>query len=72
MIHEFKESVSQVSEVPYDEHLMSQRPQKPFEFPDGYNNSFGAERYRVPEIMFNPNYIRLVKWNSAYFSRVII
>jgi hypothetical protein len=39
---------------------MSQRPQKPFEFPDGYNNSFGAERYRVPEIMFNPNYIRLV------------
>ncbi|EPB85299.1 Actin-related protein 4 [Mucor circinelloides] len=59
IIHEYKESVSQVSEIPYDEHMMNQRPQKPFEFPDGYNNSFGAERYRVPEIMFNPRYIRL-------------
>lgn len=39
---------------------MSQRPQKPFEFPNGYNNLFGAERYRVPEIMFNPQYTRLV------------
>lgn len=59
VIHEYKESVSQVSEFTYDENLLSQRPQKPFEFPDGYNNSFGAERYRVPEIMFNPRHIRL-------------
>ncbi|KAI7897818.1 actin family [Cokeromyces recurvatus] len=58
-IHEFKETVSQVSEISYDENLMSQRPQKPFEFPDGFNNSFGAERYRIPEIMFNPSYIRV-------------
>ncbi|KAG1447198.1 hypothetical protein G6F56_009336 [Rhizopus delemar] len=39
--------------------LMTQRPQKPFEFPDGYNNTFGSERYRIPEIMFNPNHISL-------------
>lgn len=57
--------MSQVSEIPYDEHMMNQRPQKPFEFPDGYNNSFGAERYRVPEIMFNPRYIRLVSVTSG-------
>ncbi|RUP45132.1 actin-domain-containing protein [Jimgerdemannia flammicorona] len=30
------------------------RPQKPFEFPDGYNYNFGPERYRAPEIMFQP------------------
>ncbi|KAI8969917.1 actin family [Mycotypha africana] len=59
IIHEYKESVSQISEIPYDENIMSQRPQKPFEFPDGYNNTFGAERYRVPEIMFNPQHVRL-------------
>ncbi|KAI8080297.1 actin family [Gilbertella persicaria] len=59
IIHEYKESVSQVSEVPFDPRLMAQRPQKPFEFPDGYNNSFGVERYRVPEIMFHPGHIRL-------------
>ncbi|RCH77558.1 NuA4 histone acetyltransferase subunit, partial [Rhizopus stolonifer] len=39
--------------------VMTQRPQKPFEFPDGYNNTFGSERYRIPEIMFNPNHISL-------------
>ncbi|KAI8974285.1 actin family [Pilobolus umbonatus] len=59
VIHEFKESVSQVSEIPYDEQIMSQRPQKPFEFPDGYNSLFGAERYRTPEIMFNLHYIQM-------------
>ncbi|KAI8356676.1 actin family [Blakeslea trispora] len=59
IIHEYKESVSQVSEIPFDARLMAQRPQKPFEFPDGYNNSFGAERYRVPEIMFHPSYLQL-------------
>lgn len=60
IIHEYKESVSQVSEIPFDERLMAQRPQRPFEFPDGYNTTFGVERYRVPEIMFNPHHIRVV------------
>ncbi|CEI88339.1 hypothetical protein RMCBS344292_02730 [Rhizopus microsporus] len=59
IIHEYKESVSQVSEIPFDERLMAQRPQRPFEFPDGYNTTFGVERYRVPEIMFNPHHIRV-------------
>ncbi|KAI9282209.1 actin family [Sporodiniella umbellata] len=59
IIHEYKETVSQVSEVTFDERVMAQRPQKPFEFPDGYNNAFGSERYRIPEIMFNPNLVRL-------------
>lgn len=30
------------------------RPPRLFEFPDGYNSYFGALRYRVPEMMFNP------------------
>lgn len=71
VIHEYKESVSQVSEFTYDENLLSQRPQKPFEFPDGYNNTFGAERYRVPEIMFNPRYIRLPPFEPGKESQKI-
>ncbi|KAI8331625.1 actin family [Choanephora cucurbitarum] len=65
IIHEFKESVSQVSEIPFDPRLMAQRPQKPFEFPDGYNNSFGAERYRVPEIMFNPSHLNISNLDAS-------
>ena len=33
---------------------MSNRPPRLYEFPDGYSNSFGALRYRVSEVMFNP------------------
>ncbi|KAI9323890.1 actin family [Dichotomocladium elegans] len=54
VVHEFKESVCQVSEVTFDEGIMGSRPQKPFEFPDGYNNMFGVERYKVPEVLFQP------------------
>ncbi|ORX51308.1 Actin/actin-like protein [Hesseltinella vesiculosa] len=53
-ILEYKESVCQVSEVTFDEGIMGSRPQKPFEFPDGYNNNFGAERYSLPEILYQP------------------
>ncbi|KAI9146004.1 actin-like protein 6A [Paraphysoderma sedebokerense] len=53
-IHEYKETVCQMSEVPYDPVNIASRPGKPFEFPDGYNNYFVAERFKVPEIMFQP------------------
>ncbi|KAL1935153.1 hypothetical protein VTP01DRAFT_4293 [Rhizomucor pusillus] len=54
VIHEFKESVCQVAEMTFDEGIIGSRPQKPFEFPDGYNNLFGVERYRITESLFQP------------------
>ena len=32
-------------------------PAKIFEFPTGYNTSFGVDRYRIPEILFNPTMV---------------
>ncbi|KAI7906029.1 actin family [Cokeromyces recurvatus] len=55
VINEYKETVCQVSEVQYDEVLLSSRPKKSFGFPDGFNYSFGLERYKVPELLFDPN-----------------
>ncbi|KAI7862075.1 actin family [Spinellus fusiger] len=54
VVLEYKESVCQVSEMTYDEGIIASRPQKPFEFPDGYNSSFGMERYKLPEILYQP------------------
>ena len=37
--------------------LLSQaaaRPLRAFEFPDGYNDSFGLERFRAAEVLFTP------------------
>ncbi|KAJ2062442.1 NuA4 histone acetyltransferase subunit [Coemansia sp. S146] len=54
-VQEFKESVCEFIERPYDAALVNSKPQKPFEFPDGFNVSVGALRYALPEILFNPN-----------------
>ena len=51
---EFKHCVCAVSETRYNENALAMRPQKSFEFPDGYNTNFGIERYRIPEILFQP------------------
>ncbi|EQL32648.1 actin-like protein 4 [Blastomyces dermatitidis ATCC 26199] len=63
-ISEFKECVVQVWPGPHslsstgpngvsNEEIARGNPGRPFEFPDGYNQVFGAERYRVVESLFD-------------------
>ncbi|ODV91556.1 hypothetical protein CANCADRAFT_147306 [Tortispora caseinolytica NRRL Y-17796] len=54
VIHEFKESVCQVMEVPYNEGGAETRPPRPFEFPDGYNINVTTDRFTTSEALFNP------------------
>ncbi|KAI8820591.1 actin family [Fimicolochytrium jonesii] len=56
-IDEFKETVCHVSEFQFDETALLQRPVKNYEFPDGYNNIFGIERFKITESMFSPKYV---------------
>ncbi|KAI8997231.1 actin family [Pilobolus umbonatus] len=55
VLDEYKETICQVSEVTYDEGLLSSRPKKLFEFPDGFSHSFGIEKYQIPEVLFQPS-----------------
>ncbi|KAI8925771.1 actin family [Entophlyctis helioformis] len=57
VMHEFKESIVHVSEQPFDERAYRKRPQKRYEFPNGYNQSFGAERFRFAEGLFQTDFI---------------
>ncbi|PVU87906.1 hypothetical protein BB559_005823 [Furculomyces boomerangus] len=52
---EYKESVCQVLEYPYDENTASSRGNKSFEFPDGFSLVLGSRRFYEPEVMFQPN-----------------
>lgn len=54
ILNEFKESTSQVLDMPYSEVVANSRPSRPFEFPDGYNLNFGAERFATTEPLFQP------------------
>ena len=65
VLTEFKESVVQIWSGPHrlssqspqagisNEELLRSQPGKPFEMPDGWNQVFGVERYKVVEGMFD-------------------
>ncbi|KAI8052541.1 actin family [Syncephalis plumigaleata] len=59
---DYKETVCQVFETVWDPISVGARPTKTFEFPDGYNRFFGAERLQAPEILFQPENFLPANW----------
>ncbi|KAG4304227.1 hypothetical protein PORY_002408 [Pneumocystis oryctolagi] len=57
VMQEFKESVCQVFERSLSESIPSSRPPKAFEFPNGYNLMIDTDRYKIPEVLFNPSFL---------------
>ncbi|CAG0894281.1 unnamed protein product [Cyprideis torosa] len=55
VIREFQSAVLECCEDQFVEHLVASHPQVPFEFPDGFNENFGADRYRIAESLFDPS-----------------
>ena len=51
-------NLSQVSDLPYDEEMLSTVPTVDYEFPNGLGGEYGAERYRIAETLFNPAFYR--------------
>lgn len=54
ILHEAKETLAQILDEPWNEGQAAARPLRNFEFPDGYNDNFGIERFRAPETLFSP------------------
>ena len=63
LMQDFAASVLQVSDSPYDDNdeLISNMPTVAYEMPNGYNQHFGVERFRIPECLFNPALIKVRK-----------
>lgn len=55
LLHDAKESLSQVLDQVWDENLALARPSRNYEFPTGYNDVFGIERFRSGEVLFQPS-----------------
>ena len=64
MIQDFQHAVLQVSDTPYDEELCATIPQVTYEFPNGYRNEFGVERFKIAEALFDPQKIRVPNANT--------
>ncbi|KAJ9592986.1 hypothetical protein L9F63_015356 [Diploptera punctata] len=59
IVQDYQASVLQVSETPYDEKTVSSIPTVHYEFPNGYHQDFGSERFRIPEALFDPSVVQM-------------
>ncbi|XP_050235722.1 actin-related protein 4-like [Mercurialis annua] len=52
---DIKECVCRAPDTPYDEKAYSNIPMTPYELPDGQTIEIGADRFKMPDILFNPS-----------------
>ncbi|XP_008189579.2 actin-like protein 6B [Acyrthosiphon pisum] len=52
VVEDFKHTVLEVADR---DAILSNLPTCHYEFPNGYNQEFGSERFKIPEFLFNPN-----------------
>lgn len=52
-LQDYQAAVVQVLESPYDERIASQIPAVHYEFPTGYHQDFGSERFKLAENLFD-------------------
>ncbi|CAG9134164.1 hypothetical protein JYU34_000938 [Plutella xylostella] len=50
---DFCHCIAQVSECPYDERVAAAMPGAHYEFPGGYHQDFGPERFKLPDCLFD-------------------
>lgn len=53
LLQDFQTTVVQVLESPYDERSAAQIPSVHYEFPTGYHQEFGSERFKLAESLFD-------------------
>ncbi|KAK4787891.1 hypothetical protein SAY86_011724 [Trapa natans] len=52
---DIKESVCRAPDTPYDESAYANIPMTSYELPDGQTIEIGADRFKIPDILFNPS-----------------
>ncbi|XP_025088716.1 actin-like protein 6A isoform X2 [Pomacea canaliculata] len=64
VLQDFAASVLQVFDTPYDQNSVDSMPCVHYEYPNGYNQDFGYERFKVCEGLFDPSVIKEAQGNS--------
>jgi len=58
MVRDFAQSVLTCSEAAFDADQAASMPGEPYEFPTGFTDEFGAERFKLAESLFDPSHIK--------------
>jgi actin-related protein len=70
LMQDFAASVLQVSDSAYEDgdETIANMPTVAYEMPNGYNQHFSAERFRIPECLFNPALIKELQSGNTMLS----
>ncbi|KZV16607.1 actin-related protein 4 [Dorcoceras hygrometricum] len=60
IVGDIKECVCRVPDTPYDETSYSNIPMTPYELPDGQTIEIGADRFKIPDVLFNPSLVQTI------------
>ncbi|KAJ8752123.1 hypothetical protein K2173_001798 [Erythroxylum novogranatense] len=63
---DIKECVCRAPDTPYDELAYSNIPMTPYELPDGQIIEIGADRFKIPDVLFNPSLVQTIPGMENY------
>ncbi|KAJ0049058.1 hypothetical protein Pint_16426 [Pistacia integerrima] len=66
IVSDIKECVSRAPDTPYDESAYSNIPMTPYELPDGQTIEIGADRFKIPDVLFNPSLVQTIPGMENY------
>ncbi|XP_043713789.1 actin-related protein 4 isoform X1 [Telopea speciosissima] len=55
---DIKECVCRAPDTPYDESAYANVPTTPYELPDGQTIEVGADRFKIPDVLFTPSLVQ--------------
>ncbi|KAF8388449.1 hypothetical protein HHK36_027121 [Tetracentron sinense] len=63
---DIKESVCRAPDTPFDESAYANIPMTPYELPDGQTIEIGADRFKIPDILFNPSLVQTIPGMESF------
>ncbi|CAN4115502.1 unnamed protein product [Withania somnifera] len=63
---DIKECVSRAPDTPYDDSSYSNIPTTSYELPDGQMIEVGADRFKIPDIIFNPSLVQTIPGMESF------
>ncbi|THU69828.1 hypothetical protein C4D60_Mb08t18520 [Musa balbisiana] len=63
---DIKESVCRVPDTAFEESAYANVPMTPYELPDGQTIEIGADRFKIPDVLFNPSLVQTIPGMESF------
>ncbi|PIM99716.1 hypothetical protein CDL12_27787 [Handroanthus impetiginosus] len=66
IVDDIKECVCRMPDTPFDEASYSNIPTTAYELPDGQTIEIGADRFKIPDLLFNPSLVQSIPGMESF------